>query len=136
MRNRVNVIDTAGTKIENGHCRKRPLAPSVLRIAYFQSGSHSVAFCQASTVRGLPIRWQSLLESASSRGVAQPGRALSSGGRGREFKSRHPDQYFQLLMTLFCFQGGGRRSFKSSISPIIYCFCLGQYLFLKLTTLS
>jgi len=26
------------------------------------------------------------------RGVAQPGRALSSGGRGREFKSRHPDQ--------------------------------------------
>ena len=26
------------------------------------------------------------------RGVAQPGRALSSGGRGRRFKSSHPDQ--------------------------------------------
>ena len=30
---------------------------------------------------------------AVSRGVAQPGRALSSGGRGREFNSRHPDHY-------------------------------------------
>lgn len=28
----------------------------------------------------------------SGRSVAQPGRALSSGGRGREFKSRHSDQ--------------------------------------------
>ena len=29
------------------------------------------------------------------RGVAQPGRALSSGGRGRRFKSSHPDQFFK-----------------------------------------
>ncbi len=26
------------------------------------------------------------------RGVAQPGRALPSGGRGRRFESSHPDQ--------------------------------------------
>lgn len=32
-----------------------------------------------------------------SRGVAQPGRALSSGGRGREFNSRHPDHVIQAL---------------------------------------
>src|SRR5947209_18244600 len=28
------------------------------------------------------------------RSVAQPGRALLSGGRGRRFKSSHSDQYF------------------------------------------
>ena len=38
---------------------------------------------------------QKLDKISASRGVAQPGRALSSGGRGREFNSRHPDQYFQ-----------------------------------------
>ncbi len=27
------------------------------------------------------------------RGVAQPGRALPSGGRGRKFKSCHPDHF-------------------------------------------
>ena len=31
------------------------------------------------------------------RGVAQPGRALPSGGRGRRFESSHPDQSFQLV---------------------------------------
>jgi hypothetical protein len=34
---------------------------------------------------------QKLDKIPASRGVAQPGRALSSGGRGREFNSRHPD---------------------------------------------
>lgn len=28
----------------------------------------------------------------NDRGVAQPGRALPSGGRGRRFESSHPDQ--------------------------------------------
>jgi hypothetical protein len=31
------------------------------------------------------------------RGVAQPGRALPSGGRGRKFKSSHPDQVFHYI---------------------------------------
>ncbi len=31
-------------------------------------------------------------QSGSGRGVAQPGRALASGARGRKFKSCHPDQ--------------------------------------------
>ena len=30
---------------------------------------------------------------ARLRGVAQPGRALPSGGRGRKFESSHPDQF-------------------------------------------
>ena len=33
------------------------------------------------------------------RGVAQPGRALPSGGRSRKFESCHPDQYFQSVTT-------------------------------------
>src|SRR5437764_1698005 len=32
------------------------------------------------------------LGAGSGRGVAQPGRALSSGGRGRRFESSLPDQ--------------------------------------------
>ena len=36
-----------------------------------------------------------------NRGVAQPGRALPSGGRGRKFKSSHPDQYFQTVTLNF-----------------------------------
>ena len=43
-----------------------------------------------------PAPW--LLRAArvgSGRGVAQPGRALSSGGRGRRFESSLPDQPFQ-----------------------------------------
>ena len=39
----------------------------------------------------LPLQLQSRKLCALMRGVAQPGRALPSGGRGREFKSRHPD---------------------------------------------
>ena len=35
------------------------------------------------------------LYSARGRSVAQPGRALSSGGRGRWFESTHSDHYFQ-----------------------------------------
>ena len=38
---------------------------------------------------------QKLDKISASRGVAQPGRALSSGGRGREFNSRHPDHINQ-----------------------------------------
>ena len=34
------------------------------------------------------------------RGVAQPGRALSSGGRGQRFKSSHPDQKIHALTAL------------------------------------
>ena len=37
------------------------------------------------------------IANRASRGVAQPGRALSSGGRGRRFKSSHPDQLDQRL---------------------------------------
>jgi hypothetical protein len=33
------------------------------------------------------------LRAGSGRGVAQPGRALSSGGRGRRFESSLPDHY-------------------------------------------
>jgi hypothetical protein len=32
------------------------------------------------------------MNAAVKRGVAQPGRALPSGGRGRRFESSHPDQ--------------------------------------------
>jgi hypothetical protein len=34
-------------------------------------------------------------QNLGHRGVAQPGRALAWGARGREFKSRHPDQFEQ-----------------------------------------
>jgi hypothetical protein len=34
-----------------------------------------------------------VLRSDPRRGVAQPGRALGSGPRGRRFKSSRPDQY-------------------------------------------
>jgi hypothetical protein len=35
-----------------------------------------------------------------ARGVAQPGRALPSGGRGRKFESSHPDQLNQIVNSL------------------------------------
>jgi hypothetical protein len=49
----------------------------------------------------------------TSRGVAQPGRALRSGRRGRWFESSHPDQEFpyksrvfqvstNVVLTVFC----------------------------------
>jgi hypothetical protein len=41
----------------------------------------------------LKFKRASLL-SNNQRGVAQSGRALSSGGKGRRFKSSHPDQIF------------------------------------------
>ena len=37
--------------------------------------------------------------SGKRRGVAQPGRALPSGGRGQRFKSSHPDQSKQWIMS-------------------------------------
>ena len=36
--------------------------------------------------------------TCSRRGVAQPGRALRSGRRGRWFKSGHPDHFYKALM--------------------------------------
>ena len=33
-----------------------------------------------------------------SRGVAQPGRALALGAKGREFESRRPDQSFRSIV--------------------------------------
>ena len=38
--------------------------------------------------------------SNSRRDVAQPGRALAWGARGRQFKSARPDQWFQILEIL------------------------------------
>ena len=40
----------------------------------------------------LPIRGAVCIKSAAGRGVAQPGRALRSGRRGRRFESSLPDQ--------------------------------------------
>src|SRR3546814_19178678 len=37
---------------------------------------------------------------SSGRGVAQPGRALSSGGRGRRFESSLPDQKSKYLAAI------------------------------------
>ena len=42
--------------------------------------------------RGLGSRRDPVAQAGSGRGVAQPGRALSSGGRGRRFESSLPDQ--------------------------------------------
>ena len=42
--------------------------------------------------RGLGSRRDPVAPAGSGRGVAQPGRALSSGGRGRRFESSLPDQ--------------------------------------------
>lgn len=39
-----------------------------------------------------------MMSHVHHRGVAQPGRALPSGGRGRKFKSCHPDQYNQWVI--------------------------------------
>ena len=47
-----------------------------------------------------PLRWSDLINFGFKilyegifRGVAQPGRALRSGRRGRRFKSYHPDHF-------------------------------------------
>ena len=42
--------------------------------------------------KALPEQHSTRYTMRLRRGVAQPGRALSSGGRGRRFKSSHPDQ--------------------------------------------
>lgn len=43
------------------------------------------------------------------RGVAQPGRALPSGGRGRRFKSCHPDLFLQVFCSLVAPRQWGNR---------------------------
>jgi hypothetical protein len=50
----------------------------------------ALAFKKPLTFPNYPITW-----SANCRGVAQTGRALGSGLRGRWFKSSHPDQFRQ-----------------------------------------
>src|SRR6185503_672272 len=60
------------------------------------AGSSACSFQSAHlSSRGLgsrrDLKW---LPAGSGRGVAQPGRALSSGGRGRRFESSLPDQSF------------------------------------------
>src|SRR6185369_13891091 len=60
-----------------------PLSSSRRRRAAF-------AFCRADRDGVVPQY------APSSRGVAQPGRALRSGRRGRRFKSYHPDQFQEL----------------------------------------
>src|SRR5439155_19535136 len=48
--------------------------------------------------RGLGSRPRPSSQTGSGRGVAQPGRALSSGGRGRRFESSLPDQLTALTI--------------------------------------
>ena len=76
-------------RIEDG-CRARPLiALGPLRTcgcAYRNPHLSS---------RGLGSRRDlSRMQAGSGRGVAQPGRALSSGGRGRRFESSLPTNFF------------------------------------------
>jgi hypothetical protein len=59
---------------------------------------------------------------AARRGVAQPGRALRSGRRGRRFKSCHPDQDFNAssiaytVRTIRCLPALGARKCNASAS--------------------
>ena len=47
----------------------------------------------------LPLIHALQRSDSAGRGVAQPGRALPSGGRGRRFESSHPDQVVGLFNT-------------------------------------
>ena len=42
-------------------------------------------------------------EQLLGRDVAQSGRALASGVKGRRFKSSHPDHFFSLSFSVFHF---------------------------------
>ena len=67
---------------EGGECRQAKL--SLGRISHCRFAAYS---CRADRASVVPQY------APSSRGVAQPGRALRSGRRGRRFKSYHPDQF-------------------------------------------
>ena len=54
-----------------------------------RAGPRQITLAEEPARRYTPRRW--------FRSVAQLGRALSSGGRGREFESRHSDQLFKRL---------------------------------------
>ena len=67
-----------------------------------QTAQNRARACKMTALRGptsiaieaLPRAGPSLA-AAKYRSVAQPGRALSSGGRGRKFESSHSDQFLQ-----------------------------------------
>ncbi len=54
---------------------------------------------------------------AIGRGVAQPGRALSSGGRGRRFESSLPD-HFTLLLSSLAFAEGAAELIRQRLRDI------------------
>jgi hypothetical protein len=54
---------------------------------------HRTNLLNLDLARSLTINQSRRYDDPSSRGVAQPGRALGSGPRGRWFESNRPDQF-------------------------------------------
>ena len=68
----------------------------ILRIIYCATGIYSSVFAGVGTKTGFWIRIYRV-----QRDVAQFGRALRSGRKGRRFKSCHPDQGQKLCFSFF-----------------------------------
>ena len=91
-------------KIEEAEVAERPSRQPAreVRPASTIGCRRSAADCRACAYREPAIYLAAALapaatdcrsQAGSGRGVAQPGRALSSGGRGRRFESSLPDQH-------------------------------------------
>jgi drug/metabolite transporter (DMT)-like permease len=77
--------------------RSRMPAPSAPRVSPFLAENRTARGVGAPTTQGaidaLALGLRRRYPARHGRSVAQPGRALSSGGRGRRFESSHSDQF-------------------------------------------
>ena len=101
--------------------KSRVLGREVVLVTVFNTRGRRFGDCCSGRGDG-DRRWGTM---TACRGVAQPGRALGSGPRGRRFKSSRPDHFFpQILGELLphefpyfpmnpCCDGGIRKDFLS-----------------------
>ena len=63
------------------------------RFEFHRAAAAPPSRCKTSAANRLPTPGPLRISPASVRSIAQPGRALSSGGRGRRFKSCYSDHF-------------------------------------------
>jgi hypothetical protein len=68
----------------------------------------------------LTVRTAFPMIPATCRGVAQPGRALGSGPRGRRFESSRPDQFYSILKSIPAIWRGRVLSFTAFLTQVSY----------------
>src|SRR6056297_914792 len=123
--------------------RKRPIPPRIRKMSWVNpgpprrvgGGEFGLASRKGRDGRWPGMRWvQTPLHISAigfnplphGRSVAQPGRALSSGGRGRRFESSHSDQ-FSIIVKRLRPRDGGRMDCNEIRSLLVFDHLGGEY---------